>query len=142
MACKTVCKLCDKLIISTAVTFTSDNLVITIPAGAYENGKKYCIVIAQSIPSTTTINAPVYIQIGTGTALYPLQKCNCSQATACSVRTRTRYSTRVATTPTGGSFRLLGELCCAPNNNLLSINGTAPVTTVPAEQGGLKNGKI
>ena len=133
MACKTVCKLCDKLIISTAVTFTSDNLVITIPAGAYENGKKYCIVIAQSIPSTTTINAPVYIQIGTGTALYPLQKYNCSQATACSVRTRTRYSTRVATTPTGGSFRLLGELCCAPNNNLLSINGTAPVTTVPAE---------
>ena len=133
MACKTVCKLCNKLIISTAVTFTSDNLVITIPAGAYENGKKYCIVIAQSIPSTTTINAPVYIQIGTGTALYPLQKCNCSQATACSVRTRTRYSTRVATTPTGGSFRLLGELCCAPNNNLLSINGTAPVTTVPAE---------
>ena len=132
MACKTVCKLCDKLIISTAVTFTSDNLVITIPAGAYENGKKYCIVIAQSIPSTTTINAPVYIQIGTGTALYPLQKCNCSQATAYSVRTRTRYSTRVATTPTGGSFRLLGELCCAPNNNLLSINGTVPVTTAPA----------
>ena len=132
MACKTVCKLCDKLIISTAVAFTSDNLVITIPAGTYENGKKYCIVIAQSIPSTTTINAPVYIQIGTGTALYPLQKCNCSQATACSVRTRTRYSTRVATTPTGGSFRLLGELCCAPNNNLLSINGTAPVTTAPA----------
>ena len=133
MACKTVCKLCDKLIISTAVTFTSDNLVITIPAGAYENGKKYCIVIAQSIPSTTTINAPVYIQIGTGTALYPLQKCTCSQATACSVRTRTRYSTRVATTPTGGSFRLLGELCCAPNNNLLPINGTAPVATVPTE---------
>ena len=133
MACKTVCKLCNKLIISTAVAFTSGNLIITIPDGAYQNCEKYCIVIAQSIPSTTTINAPVYIQIGTGTALYPLQKCNCSQATACSVRTRTRYSTRVATTPTGGSFRLLGELCCAPNNNLLSINGTAPVTTVPAE---------
>ena len=132
MACKTVCKLCNKLIISTAVAFTSGNLVITIPDGAYQNCEKYCIVIAQSIPSTTTINAPVYIQIGTGTALYPLQKCNCSQATACSVRTRTRYSTRVATTPTGGSFRLLGELCCAPNNNLLSINGTAPVTTAPA----------
>ena len=133
MACKTVCKLCDKLIISTAVAFTSGNLIITIPDGAYQNCEKYCIVIAQSIPSTTTINAPVYIQIGSGTALYPLQKCDCSQATACSVRTRTRYSTRVATTPTGGSFRLLGELCCAPNNNLLSINGTAPVTTVPAE---------
>ena len=131
MACKNVCKLCDKLIVSTAVAFTEGNLVITIPAGAYNECEKYCIVIAQSIPTTTTINAPVYIQIGTGTVLYPLQKCNCAQATACSVRTRTKYSTRVVTTPTGGSFRLLGDLCCAPNNNLRSINGTAPVTSAP-----------
>ena len=50
MACKTVCKLCNKLIISTAVAFTSGNLIITIPAGAYQNCEKYCIVIAQSIP--------------------------------------------------------------------------------------------
>lgn len=129
MSCKNVCKLCNKLIISTAVTFTSGNLIITIPDGSYNECEKYCIVIAQSIPVTTTINAPVYIQIGAGTALYPLQKCNCAQATACSIRTRTKYSTRVVTTPTGGSFRLLGNLCCAPNNNLRSINGTAPVTS-------------
>lgn len=133
MACKTVCKLCNKLIISTAVAFTSDNLIITIPDGAYQNCEKYCIVIAQSIPSTTIINAPVYIQIGSGTALYPLQKCDCSQATAHSIRTRTRYSTCVVTTPNGGSFRLLSKLCNAPNNNLLSINGTAPTITTPAE---------
>lgn len=129
MSCKNVCKLCNKLIISTAVTFTSGNLIITIPDGSYNECEKYCIVIAQSIPVTTTINAPVYIQIGAGTALYPLQKCNCAQAIACSIRTRTKYSTRVVTTPTGGSFRLLGNLCCAPNNNLRSINGTAPVTS-------------
>lgn len=128
MACKNVCKLCNKLIISTAVAFTGGNLVITIPAGAYNECEKYCIVVAQSIPTTTTITAPVYIQIGTGTELYPLQKCDCAQATACSIRTRTKYSTCVVTTPTGGSFRLLGNLCCAPNNNLRSINGTAPST--------------
>ena len=126
MACKNVCKLCNKLIISNAVAFTGGNLVITIPVGAYNECEKYCIVVAQSIPTTTTITAPVYIQIGTGAVLYPLQKCDCAQATACSIRTRTKYSTCVVTTPTGGSFRLLGNLCCAPNNNLRSINGTAP----------------
>ena len=128
MACKNVCKLCNKLIISTAVAFTEGNLVITIPAGAYNECEKYCIVVAQTIPTTTTITAPVYIQIGTGAVLYPLQKCDCAQATACSIRTRTKYSTCVVTTPTGGSFRLLGNLCCAPNNDLRSINGTAPTT--------------
>lgn len=127
MSCKNTCKLCNKLVISTAVSFTAGNLIITIPAGAYNNRCKYCIVVAQSIPSTTTINAPVFIQIGTGTALYPLQKCNCAQATACSIRTRTKYCTKVVTTPTGGSFRLLGNTCCSPDNNLQSINGTAVV---------------
>ena len=45
MACKNVCKLCDKLIISTAVTFTAGTgLVITIPEGSYSDNCKYCIV--------------------------------------------------------------------------------------------------
>lgn len=132
MACKNVCRLCNKLVISTAVAFTGGNLIITIPAGSYNNCQKYCIVVAQNIPNTTTINAPVFIQIGTGATLYPLQKCNCAQATACSIRTRTKYCTRVATTPTGGAFRLLGDLCCAPNNNLHSINGTTPVVVQQA----------
>ena len=39
MACKNACKLCDKLIISTAVTFTAGTgLIITIPEGAYNDG--------------------------------------------------------------------------------------------------------
>lgn len=126
MACKNVCHLCNRLIISTAVTFTDGNLVITIPEGSYGNGCKFCIVIAQSIPDTTTINAPVFIQIGTGTVLYPLTKCNCAQVTACGVRTRTKYSTVVSTSATGGSFKLLGRPSCAPDNRLASINGTAP----------------
>ncbi len=131
MRCKNTCSLCPKLILSTAVTFTAPNLVITIPEGSYRNGEKYCIVVAQAIPDTTTINAPVAIQIGDGTVLYPLTKCNCAQATACSIRTRTKYSTRVSTTPTSGTFRLLGNPACAPNNNLTAINGDAPVAPAP-----------
>lgn len=126
MSCKPVCKLCDKLIISQAVTFTGGNLVINLPAGTYGDGCKYCIVVAQTIPTTTTINAPVVITIGTGTQQYPLTKCDCSQVTACGIRTRTRYSTCVSTSATTGTFRLLGKTCCAPTNNLRGINGTAP----------------
>lgn len=140
MACSNVCKLCKKLVISTAVSFTDGNLVITLPAGAYNANEKYCIVVAQSIPATTTINAPVYIQIGTGTVLYPLQKCNCAQATACGIRTRTKYSTIISTTPTGGAFKLLGNLCCAPNNNLSSINGTATTTATTTTNNTVVNG--
>ena len=128
MACKNVCRLCDNLIISTAVTFTAGTgLVITIPEGSYSDNCKYCIVVAQAIPTATTISSPVFIQIGDGAVLYPLNKCDCTQATACSIRTRTKYSTKVETTPTGGVFKLLGNVCCAPNNNLTAIDGTAPV---------------
>ena len=126
MSCKTVCKLCDKLVISQAVTFDGTSLVINIPAGSYDNGCKYCIVVAQAIPAATTINAPVVITIGTGTVQYPLTRCDCAQVTACGIRTRTRYSTKVVTTPTGGSFRMMGKPCCSPDNALQSIDGTAP----------------
>ena len=129
MSCKPVCKLCDRLVLSQAVTFTGGNLEINLPAGAYNNGEKYCIVVAQAIPETATINA--YITIGTGTTLYPLTKRSCAQVTACGIRTRTRYSVCVVTTPTGGSFRMLGQPCCSPSNNLSSIDGgtaAAPAT--------------
>ena len=126
MACKPVCKLCDKLVLSQSVSFTGGNLEINLPAGSYNNGEKYCIVVAQAIPDTTTINAPVVITIGTGTALYPLTRRNCAQVTACGIRTRTRYSVCVVTSATGGSFRMLGQPCCSPSNNLASIDGTAP----------------
>ena len=129
MSCKNVCRLCDRLIISSSVTFTGGNLIINIPAGSYLNCEKYCIVIAQAIPATATINAPVYITIGTGTTLYPLTNRCCAQITACGIRTRTKYSTVVVTNATGGSFRLLGQPACAPNNNLAAINGTTAATT-------------
>ena len=132
MSCKPICRLCDKIRISQAVNFTDGNLIINLPAGSYNDGEKICIIIAQTIPATTTINAPAFITIGTGTQQYPLTKCDCSQVTACALRTRTRYSVCVSTTATGGAFKLIGKPCCAPNNNLTSINGTAPATPAAA----------
>ena len=126
MACRNVCKLCPRLVISQNVTFASGVLTVNLPAGSYNRGEKYCIVIAQAIPDAATINAPVVITIGTGTVQYPLTRRNCAQVTACGLRTRTRYAVCVSTSPTGGSFRLLGNPCCAPDNALNSINGTAP----------------
>lgn len=134
MACNNVCKLCDRLVISQAVTFADDTLTINIPAGTYMDGCKYCLVIAQAIPAATTINAPVVVTIGDGTVEYPLTGCDCAQLTAASLRTRTRYATRVATNAAGGTFRLLGRAACAPSNNLTGIDGTAPAAA-PAEGG-------
>lgn len=126
MSCNNVCSLCSHLVISEAVTFNGTSLVINIPAGSYNNGEKYCIVVAQSIPATTTINAPVVISIGDGTVLYPVTNNCCAQLSACAIRTRTRYAMRVSTTAAGGSFKLLGRACCAPNNALTAIDGTVP----------------
>ena len=126
MACKAVCKLCDRLVLSQAVTFAAGVLTINLPAGTYNNGCKYCIVVAQAIPAVTTITAPVEITIGTGTETYPLLGNCCQQLTACSIRTRTRYATKVVTDAAGGSFRLMGRACCSPNYALAGIDGTAP----------------
>ena len=125
MACKNICKLCDRLIISNSISLDSvGNVIVNIPAGAYANGEKYCIVLAQTIPATTTINAPVYITIGTGSQSYQLVTKCCQPVLASQIRTRTKYSTRVVTTPTSGVFKLLGDLCCNPTT-LNVINGTA-----------------
>ena len=126
MACKAVCRLCDNLIISQAVTFAAGTLTINIPAGSYANGCKYCIVVAQAIPTATTITSPVVITIGDGTEEYPLVDRCCVPVLACGLRTRTRYRVQVATTATGGNFKLLGRTCCTPNNQLAAIDGTAP----------------
>jgi hypothetical protein len=114
-------------VISEAVTFDGTSLVINIPAGGYNDNCRYCLVVAQAIPAATTINAPVVVTIGTGTVQYPVVRCDCSPATACNIHTRTKYNVRVETNATSGTFRLLNHTCNCCDNNLLSIDGTAPV---------------
>ncbi len=123
MACKNTCRLCDRLVISESVVYTAGTgLVIRIPAGSYNDKEKYCIVVGQAIPETTVINAPVFIQIGTGAVLYPLTQPGCDQVTACGIKTRTRYATVVHTSADSGTFRLCKRVCCT-TNNLRAING-------------------
>lgn len=129
MGCKSTCDLCKNLVISTAVTFTAPNLVIRVPdtaSASYPNGCKRCIVVAQAIPAATTVDAPVVVQIGTGTQLYPLVNCNGIPVTARYIKPRRKYCTRVVTSATSGVFRLLTNLCCSAGNVLSALTGTAP----------------
>ena len=127
MSCKNVCRLCPNLILSTAVAFdpATNSLDITIPNGVYANGKKVCIVVAQAIPDSTTINALVNIVVNG--IRFPLQKCNCVQATACEIKSRTKYSTCVTTNTVSGAFRLLSKIyaCCPDNLLILPTDTTA-----------------
>ena len=81
-------KLCRNLIISESVTFTSPNLIINIPAGTYNNGQKYCLVVAQDIPTTTTYNATVGVTIGSDTTIYPLINSNCTNVSVNEIVTK------------------------------------------------------
>lgn len=113
--------LCKNLIISDSVTFADGTLTINIPAAIYSNGCKYCIVVAQTIPTEATITAPVVITIGEGTTEYPLVDACCVPVTACSITTRTRYPVVVRTDSVSGTFRLLGKLNCRRCDNLASL---------------------
>lgn len=130
--CNKSCKICDRIVISTSVAVVTvdgvDTLVIDVPAATYRDCQRICLVIAQSIPVTATIAMPVAISIGGDTTtVYPLVRCDCAQVTACSVRTRTRYPLKVSTTSTGGVFKVLRGLSCAPNSALDVI--PVPATT-------------
>lgn len=126
--CANCCKLCNNLIISQDVTFAAGVLTINLPARAYNNCGKYCIVIAQDIPDTTTIGAEVVITTGAVATAYPLVDCSGDPVTAEQLSTRTRYATRVSTTATSGSFKLLCKLPKVKSNRLESIGAPEAAT--------------
>lgn len=114
MSCQNIKRLCNRLVISSAVTFANGTLTIDLPAGSYNNREKYCIVVAQTIPAGTTITAPVVFTIGgDATTTYPLMNCDCTTVYACSINTRTRYSVCVYTDITTGVFKLTGKIPCS-----------------------------
>lgn len=122
------CSLCNKLVLSQGITFANNTLVVNLPANAYGNGQKYCIVLAQSIPDTTVINAPVVFTIGTDTTTtYPFVNCNCTPVYASQVRTRRVYSTRVNTAVGTGVFKYIGN--SALPSNATTVNQSIPTST-------------
>ena len=134
MSCKSVCQVCKKLVISQAINFTDNTMIVDLPAGSYQDGCKYCIIFAQTIPQTATIGSNVVFTIGSGIVQYPLVNRCCRPVTACGIRTRTKYSVVVETTASGATFKMLGNPACSPSNNLTAINGTAPTTDTPVTQ--------
>ena len=138
MSCKSVCQVCKKLVISQAINFTDNTLIVDLPAGSYQDGCKYCIIFAQTIPQTATIGSNVVFTIGSVTVQYPLVNRCYRPVTACGIRTRTKYSVVVETTASGATFKMLGNPACSPSNNLTAINGTAPTTDTPVTQAARK----
>lgn len=117
------CKICNRLVISTAVAWTGAAVTVTLPAGSYADGACYCIVVSQSIPAAATVDAPVVLLIGEGAEQYPLQTCAGRPVTAARLHSRTKYPVRVETTPTSAVFRLRGRLSACGNNNLPAVSG-------------------
>lgn len=128
------CRLCRNIVISTAVTVITidgiDTLVIDIPAGFYPDCRRVCLIVAQTIPTTTPITAPVAISIGGDTStVYPIVNCDCSPVTACAIRTRTKYGLRISTSATSAVFKTLKRLQCYPTNTLAAIPSPTATTT-------------
>lgn len=118
----------ERIVFSNSITVTGGTLVINIANGSYADCQKFCLILIQNIPDTATINMPVGITIGTDTTVYPMVRCDCTQVTACALRTRTRYPMKVATTATSAVFKVLRNLSCAPDNRLAAV----PVPATPA----------
>lgn len=124
--CNNSCNECPRKIFSSGVSIVTvdgtDTLVIDVPQQSFKDHQRGCLVIIQNIPLTATIATPVAISIGgVTTTVYPLVSCDCSQVTACALRTRKRYPFVVSTNINGGVFKILRNLSCSPNNNLATI---------------------
>lgn len=130
--CIKCCRLCDKLIISTAINYDSTNnqVIVALPANAYNNCQKYCIIFAQNIPASATINSQVVFTIGNNATRYPFVNCNCVPIYASQIRTRRVYSTRVNTAINNGVFKYIGK--CPLPNNATTVNTSIPIKNAVA----------
>lgn len=122
--CNNPCgRLCPHFVVTTAVAFAAGTLTLTLPDDVtYSDGEKYCIVVGQTIPDTTTINAPVVAVIGAGTVEFPLLTRCGSPVVSQQLSTRTKYETIVRTSAAGGSFKVLSRLPCVDSTSLNSLN--------------------
>lgn len=130
MECIRSCRLCDKLILSTAINYDSDTnqVIVALPANCYANCQKYCIVLAQSLPTSATIDAQVVFTIGNNATRYPFVNKDCTPIYATQLRTRRVYNTRVNTAVNTGVFKYIGN-CCLPSRTI-TVSNSLPTTEV------------
>lgn len=124
MECIRNCKLCNNLILSTAINYdTATNTVIVgLPANTFGNCQKYCIVLAQTIPEAATINSQVVFTVGTNPTQYPFLNKNCVLVYATQIRTRRIYPVKVSTTINNGVFKYVGNCPLPCVNRTVSDN--------------------
>ena len=135
--CIKKCQLCSRFLTSQSIVYnaTTNQLIVDLPTGSYQNCSKYCIAFVQSIPTETTINAQVVFTIGGNqTVGYPFLNKDCTPIYASQVRTRRLYSTRVNTGVGTGVFKYIGNcpLPCKAGTTLASIPTTTTVATLNA----------
>lgn len=125
------CRLCDKLILSTAINYdgSTNQVIVALPANSYGNCQKYCIILAQSLPTAATLDAQVVFTIGNNPTRYPFVNKNCTPIYASQVRTRRVYNTRVNTAVNAGVFKYIGN-CCLPSAAITVSNSLPTETTV------------
>lgn len=128
MECIKNCKLCKNLILSTAINYdaTTDSVLVGLPANAFENCRKYCIVLAQAIPDTATVNSQVLFTVGTNPTQYPFVNTDCTPVYVTQIRARRIYPVRVKTTINEGVFKYVGN-CPLPCANR-AISDSLPIT--------------
>lgn len=123
MECIRNCKLCNRLILSTAINYdaTTDRVLVALPADVFENCQKYCVVLAQAIPAAATINSQVFFTVGTNPTQYPFLNKDCTPIYATQIRTRKIYAVKVNTSIDAGVFKYVGN-CCLPSTNRAITN--------------------
>ena len=128
MECIRNCKLCNNLILSTAINYdaATNSVLVGLPANTFENCQKYCIVLAQAIPEAATINSQVLFTIGTNPTQYPFVNKNCEPVYATQIRTRRIYPIKVNTSINTGVFKYIGS-CPLPCVNR-AISDSLPTT--------------
>lgn len=116
-------KLCDHFVVTTAVAFTAGALVLTLPDDVtYGDREKFCIVIGQTIPAATTLNAPVVAVVGDGTTQFDvLTRCG-APVVAQQVAVRRIYPMYVRTSATTGTLTVLRQLPCVESTTLNALN--------------------
>lgn len=117
-----------KTILTTAVTISGNNLVLTVPAMTFENCRDYIIRIAQDIPLTATNLMNVAIKIGTAPTLYAVvRKCG-HNLYANQLRTRRNYSLKVAA-DVQRFVLMCGEVKCSNCGTIATIPASAATVT-------------
>lgn len=125
MECIKNCKLCERLILSTAINYdtATNTVIVALPATSFENCRKYCIVLAQAIPEAATITAEVVFTVGTNPAQYPFLNKNCIPVSVTQIRTRRIYPVKLSTSIGNGVFKYIGScpLPCVSNSGVDSL---------------------